>query len=98
VVQGGLKQQAQERPLTTLLAAQGPVKASELVRFLKGVGVAVPFKQKESRSRLLGRADAQLAKMDSPRRQAVLRTTRKELGIDETRGWVEVIRGDQPGK
>lgn len=67
----------------------------EVVRALSRSGLRVRYSTKDSRSRVLSRAVAAFQKLPTERRPQVMRRLRNELGIDETKGWIERLRASR---
>ncbi len=69
-----------------------PMNARDLAASLKRAGLFVSARPKDGATRLLRRAAAKLSEMPEDRRAHTLSTLLESLGVDQTAGWMKVIR------
>lgn len=79
-------------PLLNKLAATHHLTNKTLVRLLNRSGLSIRPRPKEPRRRTLERAVEQLKAMPEDQQIAVLRSLHVLTGVDETSGWMEIIR------
>jgi hypothetical protein len=67
-------------------------KTDELLRALRKAGLSVPMNPKDGSLRAIERAERLLSKMSADEADRTMHKLRGTLGIDETQGWINVIR------
>lgn len=79
-------------PLAFLLEMSPRPRAELLLQAFQKAGIPVAMKPKDGQGRAIARANRLLSEMDPERADRVLRRLRAALGVDETQGWINVIR------